>query len=77
MFPKIQGLMNNFMVQPVDTVGARGARGVEGVGQNPFAGAVTGGENVYAQHDRGLEHGFGGAQYRDGAIIGRKLNFEC
>ena len=77
MFPKIQGFMNNFMVQPVDTVGARGARGVEGTGQNPFAGAITGGENLYAQHDRDLEHGFAGAQYRDGAILGKKLNFEC
>ena len=77
MFPKIQGLMNNFMVQPVETVGARGARGVEGTGQNPFAGAVTGGQDPYSQHDRDLEHGFGGAQYRDGAILGKKLNFEC
>ena len=37
---------------------------------------LTGGENVYAQHDRALEHGYGGAQYSDGAILGRKLNVE-
>lgn len=77
MFPKIQNFMNNFQVQPVDTVTARGARAVEGTGQNPFAGAITGGQDVYGQHDRGLEHGFGGAQYRDGAVIGKRLNFEC
>ena len=44
MFPKIQGFMNNFMVQPVDTVTSRGTRGVECTGQNHFAGAVSGGQ---------------------------------
>ena len=39
--------MNNFMVQPVDTVSSRGTQGAERTGQNPFAGAVSGGIEAF------------------------------
>ena len=64
MFPKIQGLMNNFMVQPIGTVTSRGAQGVEGAGQNPSASAVTKGFDQYAQYDNKLESGHSGASQR-------------
>ena len=30
----------------------------------------------YSQYDNSLEHGYGGVQYRDGAVLGAKLNLE-
>lgn len=30
----------------------------------------------YGKLDRSMEHGFGGAQYRDGVLIGEKFNME-
>ena len=67
MFPKIQGFMNNFMVHPVETVGARGARGVEGTGQNPFAGAVTGGFEAFPTESMAyLNNAQTGSVYKNG-----------
>ena len=30
----------------------------------------------YSQYDNALEHGYNGGQYKDGAILGAKLNME-
>ena len=30
----------------------------------------------YSQYDNSLEHGYGGVQCRDGAVLGAKLNLE-
>ena len=79
MLSKVLGLMNYPPITPTQEVGARGAQGLQGVqptSQNPWAGAVTGGTDVYAQHDRALEHGYAGAHYDNGGIVGRKLNIE-
>ena len=67
MFPKIQSFMNNFMIQPVETVEARGTRGVGGISQNPFAGAVNGGMNALPQEGmQYLNNATSGSVYKNG-----------
>ena len=72
ILPKIQSNYNYGNYER----GAQGLQGVQATGQNPWAGAVTGGTDVYAQHDRALEHGYAGPHYDNGGIVGRKLNIE-
>jgi len=67
------------LFKPIQKTGAveygGSSRAVQGGGVNPFAPQQR--AEAYAQYDRGLEHGYGGAQYRNGEVIGKKLNFEC
>ena len=67
MFPKIQNIMNNFMIQPVETVEARGTQGVERTGQNPFAGAVSGGIEAFPTESMAyLNNAQTGSVYKNG-----------
>ena len=78
MLSKILGLPTMKQpIAPIEQVNTRGAQGPEAAGKNPFLAGVTGGADPYGQYDRGLEHGFSGAQYRDGAVLGKRLNLEC
>lgn len=76
MLPKVLGFMNSLTVPPTTPVTSEGAQKIGSPKQNFFVNGPTTSAGAYDQYDRGLEHGYGGAQYRDGAIIGKRLNIE-
>ena len=58
----------------------RQAGGINTVTMPAFRTAYVGhtqNTDVYAQHDRALEHGYAGEQYKNGKKAGGILNYEC
>ena len=44
--------------------------------ESKYGAAPVQRHDAYSQYDNKLEHGYDGEQYRNGKLVGQKLNFE-
>lgn len=59
----------NWNLQPIEKVAAK-----QGENVNSAKLYQPQKYDAFAQHDRGLENGFGGPQYKNGVLIGKNFN---